>query len=335
MTDHVDNTLVLGAYALFAGVPDDDLVGAYRSLAQLTTAGALEIPLDEALGQRASLGHLRRGLPAVVPDTWDVVITCIPTVMRQLHTDPGYGLASTNPDGRKAAVADVTRALELARTTAQQSGRRRVRAIEVHSAPSGGSPAALERSLDELLTLDGADAVLAVEHCDAPRPGRQAEKGFLELGEELAVIETIDDPRLGLCINWGRSAIEGRSPATPPQHVALATLSGRLAGLMFSGASDVAGTWGPAWADGHIPPRGAGAAPTAWSESLLGAEEIRETIAAAAGVAPGFLGVKITCDPAGTAVADRIVIARRALEIVSQVNDHLYGSGATPGASPW
>ena len=144
MTGPVDDRLVLGAYALFAGVPVDDLGGAYRSLAELTMIGALEIPLADALGENAGLGSMRRGLPGVVADKWDLVITCVPTVMGRLGVEPTYGLASVHPDGREAAVADVRRALEVAREAAQHSGRRRVRAIEVHSAPrrAAASPAA-------------------------------------------------------------------------------------------------------------------------------------------------------------------------------------------------
>lgn len=328
MTGPVADRLVLGGYALFAGVPVDDLDGAYRSLAELTLLGALEIPLADALGENAGLGGMRRGLPGVVADPWDLVITCVPTVMRRLAADPTYGLASVHPPGRDAAVADVRNALGVAREAAQRSGRRRVRAIEVHSAPrrATASPAAFQRSLEELLEVDGAGAVVAVEHCDATRPDHRPEKGFLEIGEELAAIGAIDDDRLGLSVNWGRSAIEGRSIRTPPEHVALAARAGRLAGLMFSGASDAAGTWGAPWADGHIAPRGAGPTPSAWAESLLGAGEITETVAA--GGQPGFLGVKVTVGPPSTSVADRLVVARRALEMVGAAADQCWGRGS-------
>lgn len=212
--------LVLGAYALFGGVPDEELVVAYRGLETQPLVSALEMPLGEALGERACLGELRKGLPGVVADVWDVVITCVPTVMSRLMSDPHYGLASESSEGRLAAVADVRRALELARAAADHSGRRRIRAIEVQSAPRRAlaSAAALEASLTELLGIETAGTVLAVEHCDAPRPGRRPQKGFLEITEELEVIAAIDDERLGLSVNWGRSAIEGCSTRTPPEH---------------------------------------------------------------------------------------------------------------------
>ncbi len=315
--------LVLGAYSLFDGVADEALADAYRGLHAQPLVGGLEMPLSEALGERPCLGDPRWGLPAVVADDWDVVITCVPTVMGQLATGPGYGLASTNLDGRRAAVADVRRALDLARALADHSGRRRVLAVEVQSAPRRAlaSQAAFEASLAELLTIEAAGAVLAVEHCDATRPGRQPAKGFLEISEELAVIAALDDSRLGLSVNWGRSAIEGRSIQTPEEHVALAAAAGHLAGLMFSGASDVAGPWGEAWADGHVAPRGAGPGASAWSESLLGREEIRQTLVAAGGCVPQFLGVKVTAHPRSVSVRERLIVAARALELVALAAD--------------
>ena len=85
------------------------MVGAYRGLEALPLVGALEMPLAEALGERASLGRLQNGLPGVVDDPWDVVRTCVATVMGRLGSDPHYGLASDDADGRRAAVADVRR----------------------------------------------------------------------------------------------------------------------------------------------------------------------------------------------------------------------------------
>ncbi len=321
MTD----SLVLGAYALFSGIPDDELLGAYRQLESQPLVGALEMPLSEALGERECLGTLRNGLPEVVADFWNVVITCIPTVMGKLGADPHYGLASKDDAGRQAAIADVRRALELARSTAELSGLRRVRAVEIHSAPRHGmsSTDAFEASLTELLNVEAAGAALVVEHCDATRSGRPPEKGFLEISEELAVLEAIDHDRLGLSVNWGRSAIEGRSAGTPVEHVALAANARRLSGVMFSGASPVDGPWGAPWSDGHMAPRGAGSTPSAWSESLLGADEIRDTLAAA-GTVPGLLGMKVTA--AEMTVAERLIVAERSLDLVAHAVELVRGT---------
>ncbi|MDO5737291.1 MAG: DUF4862 family protein [Propionibacteriaceae bacterium] len=324
----MDHGLVLGAYALFSGVPDEELVEAYRALEAQPLVGALEMPLAEALGERDCLGEPRNGLPGIVADRWDVVITCIPTVMGRLGSDPRYGLASEDAEGRRAAVGDVRRALELARRTAEVSGRQRIRAIEIHSAPRHplGSMSAFEASLTELLEIEAGGTALVVEHCDATRPGFAPEKGFLELSEELEVLRSISDDRLGLSINWGRSAIEGRSARTPVEHVACAAREGLLKGIMFSGASDVEGPWGAPWSDGHIAPRGAGPDPTAWSDSLLGSDEIQETLAAADGAALGYLGVKVTVAPAASTVAERLIVADRTLALVALIDEQVRGT---------
>lgn len=311
------NGLVLGAYALFAGLPDDRLQEAYALLEQLPQVAAIEMPLAEATGGRPALGPARSGLPDVISDRWDVVVTAIPTVMGRLGQDPRYGLASPDPDGRRAAVADISTALDLARDVAGAGLGRRVSAIHLHSAPR--SPIAdageLERSLTELLEADSTDALLTIEHCDARRPGWTPEKGFLEIEQELDVLDALGDARLGLTINWGRSAIEGHSAQTALDHVRLAAGRGHLAGLMFSGASAAAGPWGGPWQDGHVAPRSAGRTPDAWSESLLGAEEIDAAVAAAAGRA-AYLGLKVTTGAPDTPVDDRLFVARRTISML-------------------
>ncbi|ACQ82009.1 conserved hypothetical protein [Beutenbergia cavernae DSM 12333] len=318
MTPPESGGVVVGAYALFAGRPPEELPAAYRALEGLTTAGALEMPLAEVCGETPGFDVGPDGLPTLVPAGWGVVVTCIPAVMGRLAADPRYGIASTDEDGRAVAVADVRRALDVARRAAELSGRQRVRAVEIHSAPrdGGGSATALAASLAELLSVDGAGAQLAIEHCDAARPGRRPEKGFLEIEDELAAIDAVDDPRVGLTVNWGRSAIEGRSASTPEEHVALAASRGRLAGLMFSGASAVAGVGGGAWEDWHVAPRGAGPTPDDWRDSLLDADRMRRTLAACAGTAPSYVGMKVTAGPASRSVAERVEIARAALEML-------------------
>ncbi len=293
----------LGAYALVAGLDADATLATYRALADLPIAG-LEVPLAAAsAGDEWWETH--------VDAAWDLVVTAVPTVMQRLAQDPGYGLASDDEDGRRAALDDVAAAAALARDLAQRSGRARVRAVQVHSAPRAPrcTPDALARSLDAIDRLDLSGALVAIEHCDATRPGRAPEKGFLELDEELKVL---DGRAQRLTVNWGRSAIEGRSAATPVEHVRAAASVGLLGGVMLSGATDVASAWGPAWQDGHIAPRGDDPALAPSSASLLGPDEVRATLAAAAGQAV-YLGVKITVDPGLTDPAGRVAVARAAL----------------------
>lgn len=293
----------LGAYALVAGLDADATRTTYRALADLPIAG-LEVPLAAASAGQAWWDQH-------VDAAWDLVVTAVPTVMQRLAQDPGYGLASDHEDGRRAALDDVAAAAALARDLAQRSGRARVGAVQVHSAPRAprGTREALARSLDAIDRLDLAGALVTIEHCDATRPGRAPEKGFLEVDDELAVLAGRSQR---LTVNWGRSAIEGRSATTPVDHVRAAAAAGLLGGVMFSGATDVATAWGPAWQDGHIAPRGDDPALAASSESLLGRDEVRATLDAAAGSA-AYVGVKITVHPDLSDPAGRVAVARAAL----------------------
>jgi len=304
----------LGAYALVAGLPADDETPAYAALADLGIAG-IELPVGAADAGSSWFGR------NVHPD-WDLVVTCIPTVMQRLGKDPAYGLASTDADGRRAALDDVAVARDLARRLADDSGRQRVRAVQVNSAPRGdlASLDAFARSLDELGSWDLAGATIAVEHCDAPRPGRPFSKGFLEVADELTALGGRPAGQFGLTVNWGRSAIEGRSTATPVEHVRAAAEAGLLAGVMFSGVTGspaATPVWGEPWDDGHMAPRGDDPALAISSESLLGPDEVAETLRAA-GPGLGYVGVKVTVRPPDAGVAQRLAVARAALAQVTR-----------------
>src|SRR5450756_1748773 len=81
--------------------------------------------------------------------------------------------------------------------------------------------------------------------------------------------------RLGITINWARSAIEGRSPDTAVRHIESARTAGVLSGVMFSGCSPVATDFGYPWIDAHLPAREVEGAP---NSSLLTADRIRESV---------------------------------------------------------
>ncbi|TRW45057.1 DUF4862 family protein [Georgenia yuyongxinii] len=179
----------------------------------------------------------------------------------------------------------------------------------------------MARSLEEALSWDLAGAAVVVEHCDARVPGQEPAKGFFPLADELEVLGGLGG-RVGAGINWGRSAIEGRGAATATQHVAAAARARLLRALIFSGAAAGSTAWGPAWEDGHLPPRGADAALAASADSLLGAQEVRAALAAAAG-ADLILGAKVAVRPLDADVATRLAVARATLEMVA--------GGADPG----
>ncbi|WP_169925389.1 DUF4862 family protein [Sanguibacter antarcticus] len=311
----------LGAYALGPSPDLDDGradAAFYDGLAELTTTDghgidALELPLDPEGSPRLELGWLTRHLHP----SWDLMVTAVPRTMKRLSTQPAYGLASADEDARRAAVADIAVVRDLARALADASGRVRVTAIELQSAPGStlGSRDALARSIDEILAWDVPGAELVIEHCDAPVDGQQPVKGFLTLADELAVIRDLPDT-VGIGINWGRSAIEGRSAATPIEHTAAAVAAGRLRSLIFSGASDVTTPWGRPWSDAHIPAYVPGTVLDMATGSLLTADATTATLAAAAGQAR-YVGAKVTVRPTDTDVPTRLAVARASLDLVA------------------
>ncbi|WP_454778162.1 DUF4862 family protein [Georgenia muralis] len=276
MTHHDDVPLpLLGAYAMAPTDPSDESAF-YDGVAELGIGG-LELPLPLPGAPSLETAWLARN---VLP-SWDLLVTCIPTVMGRLTTDPAYGLAATDDDARARALADVARARDLALRLADEHGHRRVVAVQVHSAPGPrGGREALTRSLEEIAGWDLAGARLLVEHCDAASDEHVAVKGFLALEDELAAVRFAGgaDDGPGVSVNWGRSAIEGRSAGTLLEHVRAAADAGLLGAVVLSGATGEATAWGEAWGDAHIPPHGDDPALAASSASLLGPDEVRETL---------------------------------------------------------
>lgn len=288
-------TSYLGAYALFGGLDAQQEARGYAALREWNLAG-LELP---------SVNLAPGWLTEHTDPAWDLLVTCIPAVMAALATDRTYGLASPNPEGRAAALADARRALERAASVDEMAGRRRVSAVQIHSAPSLSAQAEpFARSLDEIASW-GIDVPIAVEHCDAPRAGGAHVKGFLTLADELAVLA---GRNVKLGINWGRSAIEGQSSEAAQEHVAAAAAAGLLAGVIFSGATDQSTAWGPAWGDMHIPPRGEDPALAESAASLLDAA----AISAALPFIPsgGYRGLKVSVRPLEASVEARLAVGK-------------------------
>lgn len=268
-------------------------------------------------------------IDAHVPADRELVVTLVPTMTVRRADVPAYGLASTDPEQRARALDDVARARDLAHTLADRHGVRRVGAIEVHSAPGPllGSRDAFERSLDEILGWDLAGAELLVEHCDALVPGRSAAKGFLGLDDELTLVQSfgLAPDLLGMVVNWGRSAIEGRDTATPVAHTRTVAEAGLLRFLVLSGATDADTAWGPAWGDMHIPPRGDDPALAASSASLLGPAEVAATLAVAGDVPR--VGLKWAARPHDADVATRVALVTASIEQVAAARGTLSTTG--------
>jgi hypothetical protein len=237
-----------------------------------------------------------------------LIVTALPWTVARAAASPVYGLASDDPDGRAAAIADLARLHgDIQRLPIAPS------VVLLHTAPRGGagSAAGLRSSLATVGSWDWRGAALAIEHCDAPAPGRPFEKGFLPLADELAAITALADDgdrRFGVWLNWGRSAIELRDPAAITRQIAETAATGRLLGLSFSGAAATPGPYGPAWTDAHLPLADADPASGSLLTTAL-ADEARR----AAGDIP-WHGLKVSRRPADTTVADVLATVAANLE---------------------
>ncbi|MCD2168160.1 MULTISPECIES: DUF4862 family protein [Microbacterium] len=215
-------------------------------LCALPEVSGLEVPWLGGIHPHDEEWFLRE-LPAI-----ELAVTPLPWVMGRCAAMPGYGLASPDDAGRRAALNDLQRVRGDVHRLAERS-RARVTTVMLHSAPrGGGSVEALRSALDELAAWDFAGARLVIEHCDADTGVHPFEKGFLSVDAEIDAIRASGAP-VGVWMNWGRSLIETRDPAAVSAQIARAESSGLLAGLSLSGAAAVDGPYGAAWADAHLP----------------------------------------------------------------------------------
>lgn len=258
---------------------------------------------------------------AATPSTSRHVLTMIPTTMTELRSRAEYGLASIDDDGRRAAVADVRRAVEFARVVNAGNGGLVV-AIELQSAPRSprASAQALGRSLEELARLELDGVRLWVEHCDAQVRGQDFGKGFLSLDDEIGLA---DHTGHGIVLNWGRSAIELRSADRVTEHVAVTAAAGALRGLMFSGVASEPTDYGPPWVDAHLPvtgslgddPRGA-----VFDASLLTTDLVERALGVVGGLDLACVGIKMGM-PAGTPDGARLAMLQANVELIAGLVD--------------
>ncbi len=191
-----------------------------------------------------------------IPGDWKIVITAIMYTMGRRGKEPGFGLASTDEDGRRAAVKYHQHIAEQMTEVRSRYGQDRFLALQIQSAPLKGetnvsaAADAFAKSLKDLEKIDfGCE--LVIEHCDAFNSGAPAvRKGFLPLDTELALA---GEYGVGLCVNWARSVLEdpAHSPARAVEQVKLCRKAGLLSGLMFSGTA-TGGSYG-AFEDNHAP----------------------------------------------------------------------------------
>jgi len=257
---------------------------------------------------------------------WQFIFTSIPGVMGNLANNPHFGIASSNEEGRQAALAFYQKAQQAILKLNNHLGRNAVSFIKIHTAPrittdNRSSITALQTSLKTLQSWDWFGAKLLIEHCDAHIAGQPAEKGFMTLADEISAIKQVNNllkSDIGISINWGRSAIETRSASGPLQHIKQAYLSGLLKGIIFSGASGVEGPYGQ-WKDSHMPPAPAFKVEKYAENSALTAEQIANSFSQCQGKALDFVGGKISLSPNNASVDERISYIQSLMTIIDNV----------------
>lgn len=244
-----------------------------------------------------------------------MVVTAVMETMRRRGTNGAFGLASADEEQRKACV-DYYRHLLRKIDAINTRFPGKIIALEMQAAPQAGNPsveqatAAFSRSVREITSWDWS-CDLVLEHCDA-MTGPAPRKGFLPLAQVLEVVKETD---ISVCINWARSAIEGRNIALPPEHVKAALEAGKLGALMFSGTS-VRGAYGE-WQDLHAP-----FSPFC-ADSLMTTEQVKALFTAASAATLKFSGIKLLEINANANVSHRIAILRDGIsEMKKQRNNN-------------
>ena len=171
-----------------------------------------------------------------------------------------------------------------------------------------------------MLAWDWQGAQIVIEHCDAAVSGRDFEKGFMPLTEELEVLAKFSDsPSIGMTINWARSAIEGRSADTPIEHLVVLQEAGLLNGVIFSGVSAQDTAYG-AWKDTHMPFARSFDVDNYEQNSLLSYKNLHGALSVINLDALNYLGIKLLSMPIDESILQRRVgVNQDALYILEKV----------------
>ncbi|KAA9000723.1 DUF4862 family protein [Affinibrenneria salicis] len=275
----------------------------WRQLADTPQIRGLEQPCLENIHPYGDEWLLRN-----TPAEWQIVVTAIMETMRRRGGNGGFGLASADEEQRRACI-DYYRHLHKKINKINESHPDKIIALELQGAPQAGNTSveqasdAFARSIKEITAWEWS-CELMLEHCDAMTQ-TAPRKGFLPLEN---VLETLTGYDIGLCINWARSAIEGRNTSLPLQHALIAQRAGKLRGLMFSGTTQT-GDYGE-WQDLHAP-----FAPFC-SESIMTLDHVKELLHVAPPSTLHFSGIKLLEINANADVPHRIEILRNGIYVM-------------------
>lgn len=244
------------------------------------------------------------------PGEWQIVVTAVMETMRRRGTNGAFGLASADEEQRKASI-NFYRHLRQKVDAVNARFPGKVIALEMQAAPQAGNASveqateAFARSIREIAGWDWS-CELVLEHCDAMN-GSAPRKGFLPLEQ---VLDVVKDTDISVCINWARSAIEGRNTTRPVEHVQAAFKAGKLGALMFSGTT-ATGEYGD-WQDLHAP------FSSFCAESLMTTEHAKTLFTAASAATLKFSGIKLLEINANANVDHRIAILRDGISAMNK-----------------
>lgn len=277
----------------------------WRELADTPHIRGIEQPILENLHPYGDDWLFRH-----IPGDWKIVATAVMETMRRRGSNGGFGLASADEDQRRESIAFYRHLLEkINAVNTRFPGK--VIALEMQAAPQKDNASveqateAFARSINEISAWDWS-CDLVLEHCDA-MTGSAPRKGFLPLEQVLDVLRGTD---ISVCINWARSAIEGRSTDVPLQHVQAALKADKLGALMFSGTT-ATGEYGD-WQDLHAP------FSSFCPESLMTTEHAAELFTAARAATLKFSGIKLLEINANADVSHRIAILRDGISALNK-----------------
>ena len=316
---------IVGAYAtspnLFSWDQDSEFTY-FNKLKELNSIRGLELPFwGESLHQFDDQWLLSNLHP-----NWQNVLTCVPGTMKNLESDPYFGLASKNQSSRKNSIKFYLNAYKSVNQLKNNFGDNSVIAILITSSPffNGEQLYANKEnfiiSLSEILSWDWGKTKLLIEHCDAfSNENLNPQKGFLSIEDEIDSILMLNskyDSNIGVVINWGRSAIEYKDINGPLLHIKYAINHNILSGLMFSGTTDNENNLYGAWSDLHMPPSNYLDFKFFESESLMSYNNIKKTLAKCDYDKLDFIGIKLLAQPSNSNIEKRISINRDTMTLI-------------------
>ena len=321
---------IIGAYATAPSLGiKDKLVERifYEKLKQsLPEMRGLEIPFWGKEIHRFGSEFL---LDIINPD-WDNVLSCIPGTMSFLAKTSNFGLASDDNNGREKAIAMHKRANNFLHRMNDLYGRKSIIAVQIVTAPSfpaKGVSSSLDsflKSMDEILSWNWDNTKIVIEHCDASVSKQPFEKGFFDIENEIQALSRISSIyKVGITINWARSAIEGRSSDKPLEHLKLASKHKILSGLIFSGVSKSDEYYGD-WKDTHMPFARSYNVEHYEKNSLLTLENITRSLECIDVEKLDYLGVKLLSMPINKPdISRRVGLNFDAISILDKILDKI------------